>query len=1168
MSKYTDSARKGYRKDWLCILLLFFYGLSVGLVHFESLREDGKSAVFVVVELYGPALMMACGHGFIYPSESSHPELRKFLEGEEETFSKDLLPEDIKSGSSTVAAYHRYLLYMVAAVWRIFGISWAHLEIVISVMLGWFAVSLYLLFRFFLSRLLSFLSTLFFVVSPAVLAVLPDLRDFSKAPFTITLLCILLWLSNKRTHLQFQIIAATVLGTVHGIALGFRQDMLILFPLSVCVLAFPILLKQSASRWKRLFPLLIYLSLFFLLASPLLQRMEGAAQPQHALVQGFAKDRLDLLGIKEAPYYTMLSGADYYTFAMLYSFADRSPHLSVPDVFDDKNAEAVGQRWLQESLLLFPADMVTRAWAAVCQSFRYSGAYPPSLPEPTVIHKYICNLHRSFAFAMHYAGVLLAMIALVILVRKSPAQALWLFLATSYVLGYTSLQAFSRHSFHLSFTSILVLCFCLEALIKKLWALKNPGSAINLNQKRNPYIIWGTLLAFFCIVFFPLWILRWYQTQQLRPIIENCIHAARTPLSVSKQDCLGWTIFSLESSETDSNPGELKSLYKLVAACFNKELRLWHSRTKYLMAEFEAVADLDHLIHLYSRSTVDNNFSQLLRIPKPLRSGKTVGYFFPVYELLKPEIHEAPAFGRNHFTGIAVPKELAPYFSGLYEVQLSEKLTHLISFSCTDDKIPGPLFCTIDPVPNPLYYYHTEDRKFCNADLSAAALHFGTKAEAVLFAEAQVILSDLPAIQIAAIHNLITLDRLDVALEGALSVKPANHLEKHLLLDNLEMIAKLSLYRNDTESCLVALDAMEVLAPEEYSKFALFRIEACERAGLKKEALEVYQKYLLRFPNDQSVASGAHILMSDFLSPEEKCAFWQLLIANNEDQAYFFRYLAMTFDQLDKEELAKDAYRKAYNLDPKDLLNIICHTLAESENTAIEDTKNRIMELAALHPQEHPFIVERLEKEASYSSEKGQHDKAASLLLLAADYGNNRDSLMLKAYQQYTGAGNYQKAEDGLLTLLESSCSREAVQALYITAKLNRDFPDRLNFWLDLQNSHPDNEAISSILSSVYEDTMRGLFRSARLEELADLSGLKEIQAQDNAFCLIYPQLARYLTGRDQLDKIQALSASLENIQKTILSDLEVLASLLATDPNSEISERIAILKNISDSIL
>lgn len=1071
MTKYTESIRKQYAKEWLCIMLLFFYGLTVGMAHFESLRHDGKSAIFVVVEMYGPALMMACGQGFVSPDQSLYPELHKFLEGEEETFSKENLPEHVEVGTSTVAAYHRYLLYLVATVWRIFGISWAHLEGVISLMLGWYAVALYLLLRFFLSRILSFFSTLFFILSPAVMTVLPDIRDFSKAPFTITLLCILLWLAHKHSRLQFQILAATLLGIIHGIALGFRQDTLVLLPLCICVLAFPLFLKHDTSRWKRLAPMLIYLALFFLLASPLLKRMEGAAQPQHALVQGFSKDRLELLGMEEAPYYTTLSGADFYTFAMLYDFAERSPKLSVPDAFDDKDSEAAGQQWLHEAVFLYPADIVARAWAAVCQSFRYADAFPPSFSEPTSAHSYIYDLHRSLAFAMHHAGVLLALVAFIILLRQSPAKALWLFVASCYVLGYTSIQASSRHSFHLSFTSLLVLAFCLETLIKSLWRRKSSTTmAPSGKTRRQTVVFWGGLLACALVIVLPLWVLRWYQTQQLRPVITMAMEAPRTPLPISQKDYCGWTVFSVDNSEDGNASSELASLYKLLAAPWDEELKLWHSRTSYLMAEFDAAADVDHLIHLYDAKTLDNNFSQLLRLPKLNQSGDVLRYFFPVYELLKPELHETLSLTRNRFTGLAIPKALAPHFLGLYEVHLPPEQRHLIAFASMDEQIPAPLFTRLNFIPDPLYYYHTEDRKFRNTILCEGAQRFNRQPEAVLFAQAQVILADLPQLQLPAIYNLISHNHWDEALEGALAANPENRLEAEQLWDCLELIAKLSLYEDHTERCLAALDAMQLLLPEKYAEAALLRIEAFERVGLKKEALEAYQKYLLHRPDDHTKAAAAHVLMSDFFSPEEKISFWKVLVDAISGEAHLYRYLAQALDLLDKEELAKEAFENAYRLDSEDPLNRICKTIMEREGSTAEELKDNITELAQAYPEEHFFIVERLEKEAWYLSGKGEHHKAGTLLLLAAEYSSDSERLRLKAFQQFTGAGNYEKAETGLLELLKGSYGAEAAEALYVTHKLSRSLPDSVALWQQLQQLYPENQTLKTLYNQLREE--------------------------------------------------------------------------------------------------
>ena len=393
-----------HRKEWTIAVLLFFFGFLTGLAHFEALRGE-KSAVFLIPGLYGPAVMMASGHGFIVPDYVLYPELHQFLEGDKQSFSPASLPANIEQRPSAVASYHRYLLYAVALIWRIFGISWKNLEPFISLFLGWYAVSLYFLFRFFLSRILAFLCALFLTVSPAVFMLVLDLRDFSKAPFTITLFCILLWLLISASSLRYQIRGALLLGIFHGIFMGFRQDALIFLPLSMCVLIFPVFLKTNVARFKSLSPLLIYLSLFAILATPLLQHMEGGSQPQHVLVQGFARDRMDLLGMKEAAYHHPLSGADYYTFSMLSDFASRNPGQSIPVHFDDENTVTAGQRWLKEAIFLHPADLASRGWSAIWRILRYADAFPPSFSEPDALYRFFNQVHRYFAFFMHRAGL-------------------------------------------------------------------------------------------------------------------------------------------------------------------------------------------------------------------------------------------------------------------------------------------------------------------------------------------------------------------------------------------------------------------------------------------------------------------------------------------------------------------------------------------------------------------------------------------------------------------------------------------------------------------------------------------------------------------------------------------------------------------------------------------
>jgi hypothetical protein len=937
--------------------------------------------------------------------------------------------------------------------------------------------------------------------------------------------------------------------------MGFRQDALIFLPLCICVLIFPVFLKKDIALWKSLAPLFLYLSVFFVLASPMLQRMEGAAQPQHVLIQGFARDRMDQLGIKEASYQSLLSGSDFYIFAFLSDFASRTPDLTVPQIYNDEDAVAAGQRWLEEAVFLYPADLATRGWMAIWRILRYADAFPPFFAEPAGLYRFFNQLHRSFSYFMHGAGLPLGILALVLVALKSPGTALIIFLCSSYILGYTALQTASRHTFHLSFFPFLITAFLVESAIKQIWKRKQTHSTVHPKKQYKAAL--GVLLLCIALIVLPVPLLRWYQIRQIRPVINSCIQAHRTPLLFSEKDHCGWTFFTLKTAKRSNARTELTALYSLLAACFNSEINLFHTRTKYLMAEFDGSSEITCLLHNYDSPILNFNFSQVLRIPKAEGTGQVLRYFFPVYEVLGPELEERFLFKRTRFTSIAVPKEFASHFRGLYEIHLPQEHRHLIAFTSVDEAIPRSLFYTPDLLPDPVCYHHVENDKLTNTVFSEGAHRFGSDEQTILFSEAQLILSDEPTDQMVAAQRLINLNRLDESLDGLLQIKITDPSEKEKLLAILDLVARISLYDNATGRCLTALTALETLAPEQRITTSLLKIEACERVGWKEEAVEIYGDYLREFPDDKATATRGHILLSDGFSLDEKYAFWLSLTDHSPDQGHFQLYRAMALDLKNKESLAKEAYAKAFALDPQDPKIMISHTIAQAEDDSVEQIGQNTKEFAANHPEHRPLICERLEREAFYLSEKGLHQKAGALLLLAAEYSPDSERLSLKASQQFTGAGDYERAEKGLVKLLDSSYAEEAAQALYVTVTLSREFSDRRDFWLGLQEAHPDNSTITSLLYTMYDDRARELLRTADLKTLASLSLPENTVKEKTPFFFLYQTMARYLEAQEDLESIQKYFSGIEEEKEMIAADLRALASSLGLQGVNELSERL-----------
>ena len=198
-----------------------------------------------------------------------------------------------------------------------------------------------------------------------------------------------------------------------------------------------------------------------------------------------------------------------------------------------------------------------------------------------------------------------------------------------------------------------------------------------------------------------------------------------------------------------------------------------------------------------------------------------------------------------------------------------------------------------------------------------------------------------------------------------------------------------------------------------------------------------------------------------------------------------------------------------------------------------------------------------MEREAFYLSEKGLHQKAGALLLLAAEYSPDSERLSLKASQQFTGAGDYERAEKGLVKLLDSSYAEEAAQALYVTVTLSREFSDRRDFWLGLQEAHPDNSTITSLLYTMYDDRARELLRTADLKTLASLSLPENTVKEKTPFFFLYQTMARYLEAQEDLESIQKYFSGIEEEKEMIAADLRALASSLGLQGVNELSERL-----------
>ena len=184
-----------------------------------ELSEETKRILFVL----RPAVLYAAGAGF-YSGDCSaedFPALEAFLHKKQEIseINPEAYPEHFSKSMGVDGLYgsHVYLNAFVGILFRLFGISNHTLNTACIILHIIAMVLLYFLFRIFLGSLLSFAVTSYLSFSPALLIIVPDLRDYGKFPFFIAVLLLLaLILKRKRRPVGLFLLSA-ILGAVIGV---------------------------------------------------------------------------------------------------------------------------------------------------------------------------------------------------------------------------------------------------------------------------------------------------------------------------------------------------------------------------------------------------------------------------------------------------------------------------------------------------------------------------------------------------------------------------------------------------------------------------------------------------------------------------------------------------------------------------------------------------------------------------------------------------------------------------------------------------------------------------------------------------------------------------------------------------------------------------------------
>lgn len=503
----------------LSILALAGSWASSYLVHNNIfMRPDTQDDWFMLI----PALMFATGHGLSGP-DSMPPAMQEFLEQKTDELPAGIIPRDMDTYPLYKVVQDRpYLTCTVGLAWRMLGLSWWSVRVLMGVVYGIVGCTLYLLFRLGINRAISLACTLLSLLSPVMLAELPWIRSFFRVPFILLTLLIAGCILVHRLKPYQLLLLAALQGFIIGVGIGFRQDSIIGLPIALAAVT---LVSRGVTTLKiryRVIACALLLVCFLIPAYPILSMNVEGGNTAFYLLQGFARGSVTAVDTQRPFYCALSTDADPITHATIdhYDYLNRRaafdrtrqyaplihaqtaakfqldllsslPELLKPPFRPDQlemwshDAEMSGRKLVLELYAMFPGDVITRGYAATLRCVRgllvsHDGRgthCDKGTPADSI--EWMLGRHLNM-FGPVYAAVSLLILAAIDLRFGFGCLILLL-----YFCGYTSLEFQTRHAFHLNFVSFWFPGFLLSLLC---------GAAVRFSERSVP-VTWSKSLA-------------------------------------------------------------------------------------------------------------------------------------------------------------------------------------------------------------------------------------------------------------------------------------------------------------------------------------------------------------------------------------------------------------------------------------------------------------------------------------------------------------------------------------------------------------------------------------------------------------------------------------------------------------------------------------------------
>ena len=614
------------------------------LWYMPAYRARGGVSQFYQNE-FGPAVMLTCGRGFVNADVRQAPAFAAFLTQSVDGLQCGDVPAAIRIvGLNGLQGITRYLMTAVSLVWRVTGISWRALDVLIAVFVSATVAAAYAAIRFVCNRTVSLIVTLLWAISPWHLQNVPHLRDYSKAPFFMVLL-IAMGVAFVERRPRRLLALGVMFGVVQGIGFGMRTDVVLNFvPFFIVLFA-----ARSDGLLSALKPKLacavVAVGLFAVVSYPVLQTYTRSISLWHIALLGLTSpydENLDI-GFPRPAYGFAHAHYDAYIDTVVRShWAKRHPN-GVPFLMLTRPYDQACQEYFLSLARTFPGDMMTRMVAAVVRVLNFpfwqpEGHVPVGVSNPTL--RSLWESRASLLKMFDGTGPLL-MAAVVTLIGM---ESVWYACVAGLLLwiwaAYPAVEFQWRHIFQFEFLVLGAVAWGCTLLWRLLRRMRQGSSREIL--KSGAWSL-ATVVGLVGVVGVAVVVARVVQVPRSRALLMAYANAPLDPLTPTAIPLAEGTVrlaadvFGSAAPIGNAPTGRVQTT--MIAADFEAD-RCGH---QWLLDATFRYEESDPRFAL--------DFSRQMTVPLSPAGGAPTRVFFPAYAVDRSE----SGGGRSRFVGVDVP---------------------------------------------------------------------------------------------------------------------------------------------------------------------------------------------------------------------------------------------------------------------------------------------------------------------------------------------------------------------------------------------------------------------------------------------------------------------------------------------------------------------------------